>query len=105
MANVNISEYPHVGVAGSFAAQIGSLPPLVAPQNLTPTGTSAQSAAFTDNTRIIRVFTDTAIAIRVSDALTVAPFGPVAVSTDTRMAANATEYFAVAPGQKAAVIT
>lgn len=102
MANVNISEYPHVGVAGSFAAQIGSLPPL-AVQNLTPSGTTAQSSAFTDYTRIIRVFTDTAIAIRVGDALP-AP-GPVALTTDTRMAANATEYFAVAPGQKAAVIT
>ncbi len=102
MANVNISEYPHVGVAGSFAAQIGSLPPLVAPQNLTPSGTTAQSAAFDPRTRIIRVFTDTAIAIRVGDAT---GGGPVAVTTDTRMAANATEYFAVAPGQMAAVIT
>lgn len=98
MANVNITEFPHVGMAGSFAAQVGGLPPLVAPQNLTPSATSAQSAAFHGKTRIIRVFTDTAIGIRVGD-------DPTAVGTDTRMAANATEYFAVAPGQKAAVIT
>lgn len=102
MANVNISEYPHTAMAGSFAAQVGSLPPLVAPQNLSPSGTSAQSAAFTSQTRIIRVFTDTAIAIRVGDA---GVPGPVAVTTDTRMAANSTEYFGVAPGQMAAVIT
>lgn len=67
-------------------------------QNITASGTAANnSAAFANNTSIIRVATTEAIRYRV---------GPlaVAVATDTLLPAGAVEYIGVAAGDRLSVI-
>lgn len=59
---------------------------------------SLQSAAFNAKTGVVRIHTDAICSIA---------FGgdPTATADSKRMAADQTEYFAVGPGQKVAVIT
>lgn len=57
----------------------------------------AESAAFGDATRFVRVHSDTACRIVFGKA-------PVAAATSMRMSAGATEYFGVLPGHKISVI-
>lgn len=96
MAILSIAEFPGMGWVGSVGAPIAGLPE-TADQDLSIGGSSALSSAFGTNTRVIRVHTDTACRILVGTA-------PVAVATSMPLSANQTEYFAVAPGQKLAVI-
>lgn len=79
--------------------QVAKMPPLVTPQNITVTGTSAQSAVLTDGTKMIRAWCDTQSAIEIGA-------NPTASATvSTPMSAGAAEYFNVDPvGQKAAFI-
>lgn len=100
MGVLNITEFESTAkaVIGSSMSLIAPLPGITAGQNVSTSGTSAQSSAFNDRTTYIRVQTDAAVAIRVAA-------NPTAVTTDTRMAAGAVEYFAVGPGQKLAAIT
>lgn len=72
------------------------MPPL-AEQTLTNTGSSAQSAAFNQATRIIRVHTDSICSIKVGP-------NPTATTSNIRLAVNQTEYFSVSPGDKLAVV-
>jgi hypothetical protein len=64
---------------------------------ITISGASAQSAAFGAKTRIVRVHTDAICSIVFGD-------NPTATTNHKRLAADQTEYFGVAPGQKLAVI-
>lgn len=61
-------------------------------------GTSTQSAAIGDATRFVRLH---------ADAVCRVAFGPnpTAASTSMRLAAGASEYFGVTPGDKIAVVT
>ncbi len=73
--------------------------PAVANQTVAITGTSAQSAAFADTTKIVRIHTDIICHVVLGGA------SPTATASSMRLAADQTEYFVVAPGQKLAVIT
>lgn len=95
MATLYISEYADVALAGSI--QIAPEPPL-AEQTVAIGGASAQSSAFGASTRIIRVHTDAICSVLVGA-------DPTATAAKKRLAAGQTEYFAVAPGAKIAVIT
>jgi hypothetical protein len=81
-------------------AQVPLEPP-VAKQTVAIGASSAQSAAFSPQTRIIRIHTDSVCSVSIG----VGPTGPTATATDARMAANQTEYRGVSPGQILAVIT
>lgn len=97
MGTVNISEYSNTtfGMPGN-GTDIPSTPE-VASSNVTSSGTSAQSSAFNDVTKIIRVTTDTTVRVT---------FGadPTATATDIRIKADTVSFFGVVPGQKIAVI-
>lgn len=71
--------------------------PAISSENITTSGTSAQSTVFADNCNYVRLDGDTTERIL---------FGanPTALSTSTRLRADNTEYFAVKPGQKLAAI-
>lgn len=98
MATLYVSEYGAIAPGGSGgAAQVVSGTPLAA-QTIAIGGSSTQATnAFSAGTRIIRVHTDAVCSIAVGP-------NPTAVATALRMAANATEYFSVLPGDKIAVI-
>ena len=64
-------------------------------------GISAVSAAFNAHTRVVRLHTDSLCAVKVGGTKPVA----VAKPGTSRMTAGQTEFFAVKPGDAAAVIT
>lgn len=100
MATVYLTEFAAQGrdVAGYTAP--AALQPPVVEQTVAIGGTSVASSAFNANTALVRVHTDAVCSIYFGIA-------PVATASTGRMAANATEYFAVLPGKafKIAVIT
>jgi hypothetical protein len=65
---------------------------------ITLSGTSAQSAAFAAGTSLVRVHTDATCSVEFGS-------NPTATTNHLRMAADQTEYFAVVPGTKIAVIS
>jgi hypothetical protein len=71
--------------------------PAVTQQQVTFTTTTA-SAAFSADTRFVRLHTDSACRVAFGDA-------PTADTTSMRMAAGQTEFFAVPPGSKVAAVT
>lgn len=101
MATLYVTEYGPISTAGE--ASIGLVqavngPPL-AEQTVTITGTSAQSAAFSANTRLIRVTSDAVCSTQVGGQ------NPVATTSSQRHAIGVPEYFSVVPGDKIAVIS
>lgn len=97
MATLYIQEFPGGPISGN---PIVKLPPL-ATKTLTISASSATSAAFGAGTGLIRVWTDTNCAIRVSPAAS----PPAAVATDTPVGAAVPEYFAVDPNSVLSAIT
>ena len=91
MSSLYITELSN-GAGALQAAQL----PAIAEQKVTISGTSAQSAAFQQETRMIRVHTDVACHILVGS-------DPTATVAKLRMAADSVEYFGVTPGHKVAV--
>ena len=59
---------------------------------------SLQSAAFAATTRFVRIHADSICSVAFG-------INPTATANSARMAANESDYFGVAPGQKVAVIT
>lgn len=106
MATLYVTEYPSL-TADATAGGGVLLPkgPALAHQAIAISGVSAQSAAFSNNTRIIRVATDAVCAVEIGGT------GPVAIVAagglgSQRMPANGPpEFYAVNPGDKLAVIT
>lgn len=97
MSNLYITEFAASGNSVSGAAlPVGFVPP-VADQVLVYTTSSVQSAAFNANTKFIRVHADATCHVLFGD-------NPTAVLTSMRLLVGGTEYFAVKPGQKLAVI-
>lgn len=98
MATLYISEY----TAESFRTASGGIPiaqePPTAEQTVAISGASAQSSAFGGSTRVIRVHTDAICSILVGSS-------PTATTAKKRLPADHTEYFAVQPGDKIAVIS
>jgi hypothetical protein len=72
--------------------------PALAVQKIAIGAGSIQSAPFNAKTTFVRINVDVVCSIQ---------FGanPTATAADTRMSADATEYFGVVPGQRVAVIT
>lgn len=98
MATVYIAEYPQLGKdSRDIPLNCAPEPPL-AEQTVAIGGASAQSAAFGANTRLIRIHTDAICSILIGE-------NPTATATKQRLAAGQTEYKAVTPGHKIAVIT
>ena len=97
MPTLYISEYAVLG-----STQSGALPvapdPALAGQTVAIGGTSAVSQPFSGQTRYVRLH---------SDAICSRLFGksPTATAASPRMAVDQTEYFAVNPGDRVAVIT
>lgn len=87
---------PGVGQAGE-SAQIGRLPSL-GTIIVTHTGTSVQSDPMPAGTKFVRVHTDAICHVTAGSA-------PTASAANMRMAADSTEYFGIAPGQRIAAIT
>lgn len=100
MASIFISEYTIAGSpgVGGYLVPVATEPAVVE-QVITIGGSSTQSAAFSPNTTFIRVHTGAICSILIGA-------NPTASATvNKRLAANQTEYFVVAPGQKLAVIS
>jgi hypothetical protein len=97
VAKIFITELKDMAASDSGATlQIAKLPPL-AEQEVTITGSSAQSAALNAETKFVRV---------TSDSVAHLAFGsnPTATVGGLRMAAGSVEYFGVVGGSKIAAI-
>ena len=103
MATLYIEEFATVAEATNLTgpslttAQAAKFPS-IAGQTITITGVSAQSAAFSTTTTLVRVETDAVCSILIGN-------NPTAVTTRMRMQVGQTEYFGVRPGDKIAAIT
>lgn len=95
MSSLYIAEYSNPRYGGGNVGVAAGAP--IVEQKLTISGTSAPSAAFNAETKLIRVHTDVICSIVIAAV-------PVAVVTNMRLAADQTEYFEVTPGMKIAVI-
>jgi len=107
MATLYIGEYTGLGDMNPngptrrLSSEIAQTPP-AAEQTVAISASSAASAAFGTSTYLVRLHTDAICSIAFGTA---AGSTPTATAANARMAANQTEYFAVVPGQKVAVIT
>jgi hypothetical protein len=102
MALLYISEYAQPAILNGLTVLAGQ-EPSTDQSPVATSAASAQSAAFKNNTQLVRLHNDSSSAICI-----VFGANPTAVtSTQKRMAANATEYFAVTPssGLKVAAVT
>lgn len=97
MAKVYITEHLYPGVSLGNLLPVVQMPP-VASQTVAIGGSSVQSAAFNDSTKMICVHTDAICSVEFGAS-------PTATTNSRRLAANSTEYFQVTYGQKIAVIT
>ena len=92
MGTVNIAAFSQIesDIQAAYAPELLS-------ENVTSSGTSAQSSAMPDKASIVRIATDTTVRIN---------FGanPTATSAGIRLLADTMEYFTVLPGTKVAVI-
>lgn len=99
MAKAYISEYKEMAQIQSSKDRIAAPQE---PANLVQTpvaiGAEAKSTAFLETTRFVRIHVDAICSIKFGTA-------PTATVDDARMAAGATEYFGVRPGDKVSVIT
>jgi hypothetical protein len=103
MATLYVSEYKQIATVQNqqnyapVPAQAAQEPSLV-DQTVAISGSSTQSAAFNNQTTLIRVHTDAICSIAIAA-------NPTATTSTKRLAANTTEYFGVNGTQKIAVIT
>lgn len=97
MATVYIAEFAEMQVYNGNLVPMAYAPPLVE-QTVAIGGASVQSSAFNAKTKSIRVHADAICSIAVGT-------NPTAAATTMRMVAGQTEYFAVTPAHKIAVIT
>lgn len=98
MATVDIACYDTLARDNRNDVVATGMEPALADLQVAITAGSVQSAAFPDNTRLVRVHADAVCRVAFGD-------NPTAAATTKRMAAGATEYFGVRPGHKIAVIT
>lgn len=102
MATAYIREYADVAVTFSKYVQVGA-EPANADQTITTSGTTAASAAFGANTRLIAVSTPAAQAVACAFSATPGAT-PTATVTNFRIPANSIMFFGVRPGDKIALI-
>lgn len=96
MASLYITEFADIG-AIKGPTPIADTPANTV-QKVTIGGSSTQSSAFASNTRLVRLHTDAICSVLFGS-------NPTATASHSRMSADTTEYFAVTPGHKVAVIT
>lgn len=96
MAVLYVTEYKDVG-RSAFTPMVAQAPGIVG-QTIAIGGASLQSAAFNAATNLIRVHTDAICSVAIGP-------NPTATTSVKRMAADQTEYWAVNPGDKIAVIS
>ena len=97
MALLDITEFRDLPIDGLGRMILCGKWPALTQQQVSYT-TTTQSAAFGADTRFIRMHTDTACRVAFGD-------NPTATSASMRMAAGQTEFAAVPPGSKLAVVT
>ena len=97
MAVLFIAEFAGLYAKNDQTGQMGICPPL-AQQTVVIGAGSLASSAFNAATNCIRVHTDAICSIAIGT-------NPTATAVQMRLAANQTEYFGVAAGDKLAVIT
>lgn len=93
-SSCNVTEF---SLSAPGGVQVAQMPPLVDQAPITTSGTSAQSSAFGDSTKMIRAWCDTQSAIVIGS-------NPTATTNNMPMSAGVGEYLNVIPGQKAAFI-
>jgi hypothetical protein len=93
-SSCNISEFPLNAPGG---VQVAQVPTITDQSPVTTSGTSAQSAAFSGDTKMIRAWCDTQSAVAFGS-------NPTATTNSMPLSAGVPEYFNVIPGQKAAFI-
>jgi hypothetical protein len=96
MAVLYVSEYQRLGLAQGQTVAAGH-EPSVAEQAVVIGVGSTSSAAFSSRTNFVRLNCDSVCSVAFGAS-------PTALTTAKRMAANQTEFFAVAPGHSVAVI-
>lgn len=99
MAKLYIAEFNRSDADVRSHAQVAACPPLIEQTPVAIGGASAQSAAFGDQTNLIRLHADAICSVKVGGT------NPTATASTMRLAADQTEYFAVKPGDKVAVIS
>lgn len=106
MAFLYVTEYKGIGHVDPGYDGMSYVVPIQAPkgpalaeQKIAIGGSSTASTAFSQYTKMIRVHTDVVCSVAVGGT------SPAATVSTGRMAANQTEYWAVIPGDKIAVIT
>lgn len=98
MATVYVTEFPSASSGNGMP--VPACPPIA--KQIVAITTATLSAAFSPNTRLIRVHADAICSVEVGGQVT----GAATVTTASqRMAAGQTEYFGVTPGDKLSVIT
>lgn len=97
MAVLYVTEFAMLPQMSGGQPQIAPRPGL-GTQTVAIGGTSTQSTAFSAQTRYIRVHTDAICSTSINS-------NPTATTSSERLAADNTEYFAVQPGDKIAVIS
>lgn len=95
MAKLYVTEFGGTAASG---LPVGVSPPIVDQTPVVIGAGSLQSAAFDYATVLVRIHTDAICSIAFGT-------NPTATANTMRLAANATEYFAVKGGHKVAVIT
>lgn len=98
MATLYITEFARLYSNPNGVCQTAYQPPTTADQTVSIGGSSTQSNAFNAATNIVRLHADSICSVEFGS-------NPTASTTCARMAANQTEYYAVVPGQKVAVIS
>lgn len=99
MAKLYITEFKEIGLQLTGARPIqAALQPAQTDQTPVAIGAEAKSAAFGATTTLVRLHTDAICSIAFGAS-------PTATTSNARMAADQTEYFAVVPGQKVSVIS
>lgn len=104
MTTLYIEEFSGLGemneATSPYRRMNGEIPqtPSLVSQTVAIGVSSVASNAFSQTTYLVRLHTDSICSFVFGTA-------PVATATNARMAASQTEYFAVVPGQKVAVIT
>ena len=98
MANLFVTEFDQAHIQAGVATPVANVMQQVEQTPIAIAGASAQSAAFGANTRLVRVH---------AGAICSIAFGanPTATTNNMRLSADQTEYFAVVPGLKVAVIS
>jgi len=97
MAILDVTEYNELTQAGRGHLVMAGQEPCTLNQQVVVGASSAQSLAFADTTRFIRIHSDVACRVAIGA-------NPTASTTSMRMGAGGTEYLGVLPGLKIAVI-